>query len=93
MSAAAGVELGGRILEIGCYDGATAFQLALRLGADVVGSDLARYYVVQRPGRPSDEAVEHQQVALVELRERARRRRRRARQGEVRGGRHHRDRA
>jgi SAM-dependent methyltransferase len=72
VSAAAGVELGGRILEIGCYDGATAFQLALRLGADVVGSDLARYYVVQRPGQPSDEAVEHQQVALVELRERAR---------------------
>ena len=33
VSAAAGVELGGRILEIGCYDGATAFQLALRLGA------------------------------------------------------------
>jgi len=66
-----GSSLGGRILEIGCYDGAAAFQLALG-GASVVASDLARYYVIQRPGEPADADIDRQQVALAELRERAR---------------------
>jgi SAM-dependent methyltransferase len=65
------VFLAGRILEIGCYDGAVASQLATR-GNEVVASDLARYYVVQRPGQPDDEAIEEQSIALKSLRERAR---------------------
>ena len=64
--------LDGRILEIGCFDGAASFQLA-RLGArHVTGSDLARYYVTQRAGDPNAGDVAAQQVALAELRERAR---------------------
>lgn len=66
-----GKPLGGRILEIGCYDGAAAFQLA-RGGATVVASDVARYYVIQRPSEPADGDVVRQQQALAELRERAR---------------------
>jgi SAM-dependent methyltransferase len=53
VAAVTGTALTGRILEIGCYDGAVAFQLALREGTDVVASDLVRYYVVQQPGRPN----------------------------------------
>jgi SAM-dependent methyltransferase len=68
----AGVPLGGRVLEVGCYDGAAAFQLASREGVDVVASDMARYYVLQRPGNPSDADIELQHVALAALRERAR---------------------
>ena len=62
---------GGRILEVGCYDGAVAFHLARDAANTVVGSDLARYYVVQRPGVPSEAAVVEQQNALAELRNRA----------------------
>ncbi len=72
IAAAAGVPLTGRILEIGCYDGAVAFQLAGRPGTSVVASDLARYYVVQRPGDPADDELDAQQAALASLRERAR---------------------
>ncbi len=65
--------LRGRVLEIGCYDGAAAFQLVLSGARDVVASDLARYYVTQRPGDDPGEAdVADQQVVLAELRERAR---------------------
>lgn len=70
--ATAGAELGGRVLEVGCYDGAAAFELASHGAAAVVGSDLARYYVVQRPGTPTDAAVAEQEIALATLRERAR---------------------
>jgi SAM-dependent methyltransferase len=66
-----GSPLGGRVLEVGCYDGAAAFQLA-RLGASVVASDLARYYVIQRPGEPTADDVELQQERLTDLRERVR---------------------
>ena len=72
LATVAGARLVGRILEIGCYDGAIAFQLAGRDGTDVVASDLARYYVVQRPGDPSDPDVAAQEAVLAELRERAR---------------------
>jgi SAM-dependent methyltransferase len=65
------VPLAGRVLEIGCYDGAVAYQLAAR-GNEVVATDLARYYVVQRPGQPDNEAIEEQSIALKSLRERAR---------------------
>lgn len=61
-----------RVLEIGCYDGAVAFELARRSDVDVVASDLARYYVVQRPGRVVESDVEAQQDRLHDLRERAR---------------------
>ena len=66
-----GASPGGRILEIGCYDGSVAFQLARDPGNTVIGSDLARYYVVQRPGVPSEDAVAAQQTALADLRARA----------------------
>ena len=68
-----GRTLTGRILEIGCYDGSAAFAMAADPGADVVGSDLARYYLHQRPGDvPSADELERQQGILAELRERAR---------------------
>ena len=67
----AGVPLEGRILEVGCYDGASAFQLALRTGTSVVASDLARYYVVQRPGATVDPDLSEQQELLARIRERA----------------------
>jgi SAM-dependent methyltransferase len=72
VASVAGVPLAGRILEIGCYDGSVAFQLARPDETDVVASDLARYYVMQRPGEPAEGDVDAQQVALGELRERAR---------------------
>jgi SAM-dependent methyltransferase len=68
----AGLSLRGRILEVGCHDGAVAYQLAALTGAHVVASDLARYYAVQQPGSPDGPAVEAQLVALATLRERAR---------------------
>jgi SAM-dependent methyltransferase len=67
-----GHELSGRILEIGCYDGAMAFRLAQRPGTHVVASDLARYYVVQRPGDPSEDKLAAQQAVLARIRERTR---------------------
>ena len=72
LASVAGVRLGGRILEVGCYDGSVAYELARRDGTEVVASDLARYYVVQRPGEPAAGDVEAQELALAELRERAR---------------------
>jgi SAM-dependent methyltransferase len=67
-----GQRLTRRILEVGCYDGATAFQLATIEGARVTASDLARYYVVQRPAEPAEEAITRQHGELAALRERAR---------------------
>ena len=73
LSVTTGRTLTGRILEIGCYDGSAAFAMAAESGADVVGSDLARYYLYQRPGDvPSADDIERQQGVLAELRERAR---------------------
>ena len=63
--------LEGRILEVGCYDGASAYQLARRAGTSVVASDLARYYVVQRPGATVDPDLSGQQDLLARIRERA----------------------
>jgi SAM-dependent methyltransferase len=68
----AGRPLAGRILEIGCYDGAVAFELAKRPASTVVASDLARYYVVQRPGEPVESDVAAQAAILGTIRERAR---------------------
>jgi SAM-dependent methyltransferase len=70
--ATTGQPLTGRILEVGCYDGAAAFQLATIEGARVTASDLARYYVVQRPAEPAEEAITRQHGELAALRERAR---------------------
>jgi SAM-dependent methyltransferase len=72
LASATDIPLAGRILEVGCYDGAVAWQLAGRDGTEVVASDLASYYVAQRPDRPAASAVERQLVALDALRERAR---------------------
>jgi SAM-dependent methyltransferase len=69
--AVAGAVPTGRILEIGCYDGAVAFHLSRETANTVVASDLARYYVVQRPGVPNEAAVATQQTMLGELRGRA----------------------
>jgi 2-polyprenyl-3-methyl-5-hydroxy-6-metoxy-1,4-benzoquinol methylase len=73
ISVTTGRTLTGRILEIGCYDGSAAFAMAADSGATVIGSDLARYYVDQRPGHvPSANDIERQQGVLADLRERAR---------------------
>ena len=66
-----GTGLSGRILEVGCYDGAVAFALARDPDIDVVASDLARYYAVQRPDEPTVVAVEREHAALDDLRSRA----------------------
>jgi SAM-dependent methyltransferase len=71
VAATAGEPLAGRILEVGCYDGASAYQLALGPGTSVVASDLARYYVVQRPGATVDPDLSEQQELLARIRERA----------------------
>ena len=72
VAAVTGAPLAGRILEVGCYDGAAAFQLAGHDGVEMVASDMARYYVVQRPGQPTESEIAPQQAALAALRERAR---------------------
>ncbi len=71
VASVAGGDLRGRILEVGCYDGAVAFALARDPAVEVVASDLARYYAVQRPDEPTSAAVEREQAALDELRSRA----------------------
>lgn len=70
VAASAGVPLTGRILEIGCYDGAVAFELARADGTEMIASDLARYYVTQRPGQIAGD-LEAEQVRLATIRERA----------------------
>jgi SAM-dependent methyltransferase len=72
LAVTSGTGLTGKILEVGCYDGSAAFEMSRRSGTEVVASDLARYYVVQRPGQPADEAVAAEETALAALRERAR---------------------
>lgn len=71
LAAVAGTPVSGRVLEIGTYDGAVAFQLARLPETDVVASDLARYYVVQKPGEPTTVAIERQVAWLATLRARA----------------------
>jgi SAM-dependent methyltransferase len=71
VAATTGRPLAGRILEVGCYDGAAAYQLASRPGTEVVASDLARYYLVQRPGASTDADLGPQQALLDDIRERA----------------------
>jgi SAM-dependent methyltransferase len=68
----AGKPLGGRILEIGCFDGSAAYELARIPGSAIVATDLARYYLVQRPGDPDTADLTGQQDWLAALRERAR---------------------
>jgi SAM-dependent methyltransferase len=72
VEALTGQPLSGQILEIGCYDGAVAFRLARLPNTSVTASDMARYYVVQRPGEPSEAEVGAQQDVLAALRERTR---------------------
>ena len=80
LGAICGSPIRGRILEVGTYDGAVAFELAHLPGTDIVASDLARYYVRQRPSTTSggstasaaDAEVESQQAVLAALRERVR---------------------
>lgn len=62
----------GRILEVGCYDGTVALAAALDPAVSAVGSDLARYYVVQRPGEPEAAQIAAEADRLAALRERAR---------------------
>jgi len=71
VAAATGRSLTGRILEIGCYDGAAAFQLARREGTQVVASDLLRYYAVQQPGTRVADELSAQRMQLASLRGRA----------------------
>lgn len=67
-----GKPLTGRILEVGCFDGSAAFELARIPGSTVVATDLARYYIVQKPGDPAAADPAAQQTWLAEVRERAR---------------------
>ena len=67
-----GKELTGRLLEIGCYDGAVAYQLARNAKVQVVASDLARYYVVQQTGQPGSGDLQTAHTTLSARRERAR---------------------
>lgn len=68
-----GSGISGRVLEVGCYDGSAAFELSRRPGTTVTASDMARYYVVQRPGVPAEAAVVEEEGNLARLRERVRR--------------------
>jgi 2-polyprenyl-3-methyl-5-hydroxy-6-metoxy-1,4-benzoquinol methylase len=61
----------GRILEVGAYDGAVAYRLATLEATSVVASDLARYYVSQRPGVPTAAEIEAQAQTLAGIRQRA----------------------
>lgn len=72
LAATTGDGVSGRVLEIGCYDGSTAFELSRLSGTSVVASDLARYYVVQRPGQPASHALAEEELALARIRERVR---------------------
>jgi SAM-dependent methyltransferase len=67
----AGVPLAGRILEVGCHDGAVAHQLSRQPGNAVVASDMARYYLVPGSDESSGDDLDAQQVKLAELRARA----------------------
>jgi SAM-dependent methyltransferase len=71
VASVAGMPLGGRILEVGCHDGAVAHQLSRQPGNVVVASDMARYYLVPGSDESSGDELEMQQVKLAELRARA----------------------
>lgn len=60
---------GKNVMEIGAYDGATAYALA-KFGANkVIGSDIATYYIIQTPGvEITVEDVQLQNKKLAELR-------------------------
>jgi 2-polyprenyl-3-methyl-5-hydroxy-6-metoxy-1,4-benzoquinol methylase len=72
VEAVTGTALRGRILEVGCYDGANATALARMPGTTVVASDMDRYYVVQRSGQVADAELERQSAAMDALRIRTR---------------------
>jgi 2-polyprenyl-3-methyl-5-hydroxy-6-metoxy-1,4-benzoquinol methylase len=71
IASVAGIPLAGRILEVGCHDGAVAHQLSRQPGNAVVASDMARYYLVPGSDESSGDELELQQVKLAELRARA----------------------
>lgn len=71
VASVAGVPLRGRILEVGCHDGAVALQLSRQPGNVVVASDMARYYLVPGSDESSGDELDVQQVKLAELRARA----------------------
>ena len=64
-------QIAGRILEFGCFDGAVAQAFAAMPDTSVVASDLARYYVVQRPNAPSRAELAAETDRLRGLRHRA----------------------
>jgi len=63
--------IAGRILEFGCYEGTVAQAFAALPDTSVVASDLARYYVIQRPDAPHEAAVAAEADRLATLRDRA----------------------
>lgn len=67
-----GISLRGmRVLEAGCYSGARAFALAAEGAAEVVGSDIPAYYLLQKSGvAVSEETLEAQRCRLRSIRER-----------------------
>ena len=72
VASVAGGRLAGRILEVGCHDGAVAHQLSRRPGNAVVASDMTRYYLVPGADASSADELDGQQLKLAELRARAR---------------------
>lgn len=70
LATTAGVQLTGRVLEIGCYDGAVAFELSRDPGTTMIASDLAHYYVTQRPESVAGDLAA-EQARLGTIRERA----------------------
>jgi 2-polyprenyl-3-methyl-5-hydroxy-6-metoxy-1,4-benzoquinol methylase len=66
VSAVTGASIGGRVLEVGCHDGAVAWQLSRIPGAEVVASDMARYYVVQSEPKAGGETADPAAAIAVE---------------------------
>lgn len=71
VASVAGVPLAGRILEVGCHDGAVAHQFSRQPGNTVIASDMARYYLVPGSDESSGDELAAQQLKLAELRARA----------------------
>ena len=62
--------LNKKILEIGCYDGLITYTLANLFDAEVIGTDLARYYLFQTDGlKINEKNMQKQNERLSQIRE------------------------
>ena len=54
-------------MEIGCYDGLITYTLANLFDAEVIGTDLARYYLFQTDGLEiNEENIQKQKIGLTQ---------------------------